>query len=458
MTDDRIETFKITDETVSFIYTHLEDDVRTLALRTAPDNVDLPFALRQIQGLQTAHHKLPLWAATAHIVYPSHLSLEQCSGQFTASYKHKLLVRVLSQFSTISSEYIENPISYTQLCHTESVQVPHTQVGSEFFKAAPFFPNFTLVDLTGGMGVDFSFMAPLFADAMYVERQEPLCIMARHNFRMLGLQRFSVVCADAVQHLAVMPAATVIYLDPARRNANGGRTYDISDCSPDVLAMLSVLVGKTDILLLKLSPMLDISATISKLNRAATDDFRVAEIHIVAVRNECKELLVVMRRCQSAVRITCVNDDDVFVYSPDEPHTVVVPPISVQINAGMYLYEPNAALMKAGCFNALAATYGVRAIAANSHLFVSDQWIKDFPGRKFQIDAVSGMGRREVRVLLQGVDSANIAVRNHPLTAEALRRKLGLRDGGDVYLFATRNADGMGVLLKCSKPAAASYV
>jgi len=416
----------ISQATLDFISRHADDDPRQIALQGSRDpQVDTAFALQQIAGRQTARQKLPSWAATDGLVYPPHLSLEQCSSEQTARYKARLITQ-----------------------RNSAQPLPSHQGEGQGWGLYS-----TFADLTGGLGVDFSFMAPHFAEAYYVERQPTLCDIARHNLPLLGLPTAQVVCADGVEFLQQSQQHfDWIFIDPARRDAHGGRTYGISDCTPDVLSMLSLLREKTDHVLLKLSPMLDWRKAVSDIGPNL-----VSEVHIVSVANECKELLVVVKcgglNVEGDYSIHCVNllpdGEQHFEYSPSQ-HISFNTPRST-FNESPYLYEPNASIMKAGCFNELAAHFGVSQVAPNSHLFTSDRLVPDFPGRQFVIEAVTTMNKRELRQYLQGITQANIAVRNFPLTAADLRRRLKLADGGSTYIFATTLADHTHVLLVCRK-------
>jgi hypothetical protein len=406
-------------ETRHFIEKNLDADIRKVALQGCRDKaVDLPLALQQIAGWQTARRKLPTWAALDGILYPPHLNMEQCSGEQTARYK----------------------------CSVCRDSVATKKSGS------------TLVDLTGGFGVDFSFLAPYFEHAVYVEQQEELCRLARHNFPLLGFDS-TVVCGDGTDYLHTMEHVTMIFLDPARRDAHGSRTYGISDCTPDVLTLRDELLQKADYVMLKLSPMLDWRKAVSDLGEQW-----VREVHIVSTEGECKELLVLLSVKGSGLRLVCVNDGVLFVVEESEmsanqsteqanlPAFIGISDLSdPSSDSPAYLYEPNASIMKAGCFNELAAHFGVSQVAPNSHLFTSDRPVPDFPGRQFVIEAVTTMNKRELRQYLQGITQANIAVRNFPLTAADLRRRLKLADGGSTYIFATTLADNTHVLLVCRK-------
>ena len=410
-------TFRmISPETISYAFEHRKEDPRTLALKAkVPANVNLTEALQQIAGWQTARTKLPEWARHDGIIYPPHLAMEQCSSEQTARYKAGVVARLLG-------EKARDGVFY---------------------------------DLTGGFGVDFSYIAPLFRKAVYVEQQENLVEVARHNFKTLSLDNAEACCGNAVDMLRSIDHATMIFLDPARRDNNGGRTYALSDCTPDILTMKDELFSKADFLMLKLSPMLDWRAVVQQLGS-------VKELHIVSVKNECKELLVVVgpqngedshsQVEDNALTVYCVNDDQHFVFTPLSPKTVtkvISSPFGGDKRGALFV--PNSSIMKAGCFAELAHHYGVSPISANSHLFVSPHFIDDFPGRQFEIVAISSMNKRELRTTFAGISQANVAVRNFPMTAEQLRQRLRLRDGGENYVFATTEENGQHIIFLCKK-------
>lgn len=395
----------LSEETLRFIRLHRRDDVRALALQAAkyPD-VDMAEAVVQIAGIQIAEKKIPQWAQTEGILYPKHLSMEQCSSEVTARYKASLVE------------------------------------GDSF------------ADLTAGFGVDCSFIARRFRRADYVERQETLCRLAAHNFPLLGLSHINVHCADALTYLQAMALVDCLFLDPARRDSHGGKTVAISDCEPDVSRLEPLLVEKGRTVMIKLSPMLDIAAVLRDLRC-------VREIHIISVNNECKELVVILRRDSDVsesigkeIIISCeqlVNNSPSqhFDFTYAEEREAVC---SIADKVGVYLYEPGAALLKAGAYRLLAARYGVSKLHLNSHLYTSDEPVA-FPGRAFKVMAVSGFGKKDLKALLSGVEKANLTVRNFPSSVAELRKKLKLKEGGDTYLFATTLASGEKVLIKCRK-------
>ena len=436
----------ITEQTRAFIAAHRNADVRELALHPGKaDGVDLPFALDQIAGRRRAETKLPSWAACEGIVYPPHLAMEQCSSQFTADYKADLARTLIAAAAGGESA-------------AQGKQTAADGTGT------------TLIDLTGGFGVDCSAMARAFDRAVYVERQEALCDLARHNMAVLGLGHVRVVHGDAVDYLNALPAdaATMVYADPARRDAHGSRTYAIADCTPDVLALKDRLLDVAPIVMVKLSPMLDWRKTVADFDGA------VSQVHLVSTGNECKELLVVLQRRivpEDEVQVVCVNDGQRLDYALGEERdaqrnvrsyaqwtvspgrhnggaTADAAASPTDTDVRTYLYEPNASLMKAGCFAVLSARFPVTPVAPNSHLFVSagKAPAAGFPGRVFAVDRVSTMNKRELKATFAGVTQANVAVRNFPLTVAQLRNKLGLRDGGDTYVFATTAADGTHLL------------
>lgn len=380
--------------TLAFIRSHANDDVRQLALQgKKKPEVEMTYALDQIAGRQKARVKIPSWAANDSIVYPPHLSMEQCSSEATARYK--------------------------------------AQIAGKGNK---------IVDLTAGFGVDMAFMSTNFAEAVHVEQQEALCAISSANYTCLGLHHIHVVCCDGVAYLHQLEQADVIFIDPARRNEHGGRTYGMADCTPNVLEIIDEMLEKATRVIIKLSPMLD-------WQKAVSDVGNVSEVHIVSVGNECKELLLVVERKASNLKVFCVNDGQVFSYtSNDETGSFCQAPSSPQ-----YLYEPNASVMKAGCFQLIAQRFGISQPDKNSHLFLSEQIIPDFPGRGFAIERICTMNKRELKTGLAGITQANIAVRNFPLSVADLRKRLKLKDGGDVYIFATTSAEKGHLLLVCRK-------
>lgn len=388
----------ITDATWQWIRENADADVRQLALRAPHDSsINVPFALDQIAGCQYARRKLPSWSAIDNIIYPAHLSLEQCSSEATARYKASL----------VSGD--------------------------------------TLVDLTAGFGIDCFFMSQKFRLAVAVELQSHLCAIAKHNFQLLDCDKINVINGDAESYLHHMTEAVdVIYIDPARRDTAGRRTYGITDCTPDVTKLAPELLNKSRVVMIKLSPMLDISQVLTTLPS-------VTDVHIVSVAGECKELLVIMSPTPTGdVVIHCVNDGNVFDYCRNDT-TCSTTPWNEQCDSARFVYEPNASIMKAGCFSQVAHRFGITPISNDSHLFVSDKYTDEFPGRTFAVDFISTMNKSELKNALASITHANVAVRNFPMRADELAKRLRLKDGGDTFIFGTTTASGKRIILVCHK-------
>ena len=381
--------------TLEFIRIHADEDVRQLAfLGKKNPEVNMAYALDQIAGRQKARVKIPSWASIDGIVYPPHISMEQCSSEQTARYK----ARIAGNGEKI-------------------------------------------VDLTAGFGVDMAFMSAGFKQAVHVEMQPQLCAISSENYKHLGLNHVQVVCSDGVGYLHQMEHADLIFIDPARRDQHGARTYGIADCTPNVLEIIDEMLQKADRVMIKLSPMLDWQKTVADVGN-------VSQVHIVSVGNECKELLLEVKKGKDEkVKVFCVNDDQVFSYEIGETHPFTPSPL----HSFTFLYEPNASVMKAGCFNLISHRFGITQPDANSHLFLSDKLVEGFPGRGFVIERVSTMNKRELKEALAGIDKANVAVRNFPLSVADLRKRLKLKDGGDVYIFATTDAKKGHLVMVCRK-------
>lgn len=506
--------------TLDFIRQHQDDDVRQLAfLGSKYPEVDMPFALDQIRGRKMARTKLPRWASIEGIIYPPHISMEQCSSEQTALYKAELAARLLglSPSSSENGEEKEKESENASNLHLSEICefAGKGAVDSEFakneatckkqqilteskenvneIKEEPHEGDFSeetgFVDLTGGFGVDFSYIASrLGVKSMYVERQAHLCEAAKENFGRLGLKNAIVKNGDGIEVLhSFLPkkkdAASaddslgiiydqplslpktnlglkLIFIDPARRDDAGNKVVSLKDCTPDVTVLQEEMLSKAYYVIIKLSPMLDWHRAVSELNC-------VKEVHIISVNNECKELLLVLsarnmdemeassadREVKHAgnLRIYCVNDAQSFVCDELDMETSSVKIAPSTLEEMQYLYEPNASLMKAGCFGVLSERYDARMLSKNSHLFVSREPIAVFPGRSFRIIAISSFNKKELKRHLSGITKANIATRNFPLSVAELRKRLKLKDGGETYIFATTLSDESHVLVIAKK-------
>ena len=383
-----------------FIDEHTNDDVALLSLQAArfPD-VDMPFAIRQISGKQKVREKIPTFYSCRELLYPLKLSLEQSSSEITA--KHK-----------------------SALCEGE-----------------------VLYDLTGGFGVDCFFLSSRFRQVFYVEAQTELCQLAEHNFSALGRANISIINDTAENFLNNCGDADWIYLDPARRLESGKKAVLLSDCEPNVALLQDKLLEKSTRVMIKLSPMFDIAALRHELKH-------IREIHIVAVANECREIIVMLEKkhnAQPEIKTTNYSKSgtiEKFEFTAGDEQGAE---ITFTTALRQYLYEPNAAIMKSGAFGLISEKFRLNKLHINSHLYTSDRLIDDFPGRIFCVQTTIDFSKKSLCNLNDEVKKANLTIRNFPLTVNELRKKLKIPEGGDVYLFATTLADNKKVLVKCSK-------
>jgi hypothetical protein len=383
-------------DTRQFIEEHLNDDVRELALKYSNAKVDMALALRQIEARQLLKKKVPSWSDNPDLLFPVHLSVEQCSSEATAQYKASLL------------------------------------------------QGDTFADLTGGLGVDCFFISQHFKATDYVELNPELCGLAEHNFSSLQTN-ITVNNESSETFLSRCESKDCFFIDPARRDTYGRKTVSIADCTPNVIEMQELLLQKARRVMVKLSPMLDISKALKELKH-------VSEVHVVAVGNECKELLFIMEQgFEGEPVITCANlqtGQPEVKYRHCEEET---PTLTLCATPQKYLYEPNAALMKAGCFDYLSQHYDVHQLHRNSHLFTSEQLVSDFPGHIFAIDGWAPYNKKIKQTLLAGIEKASIAIRNFPLSVAELRKSLKIADGDEIYLFATTITGDQKVIISTHK-------
>jgi len=387
-------------ETKHFITTHEKDDIFTLKLNYKSDSgVDIDLAIRQINGKQKIKSKIPTFYNSEDLYYPVQLSLEQSSSEATAVYK-----------STI--------------CNGQS-----------------------LVDLTGGFGVDCNFMSPHFKQVSYVERQEELCDLARHNFRVLGKEHIKVYHNETEAFLETMEHADWIYIDPARRSAGGNKVVLLSDCEPDVSSLYPLLLEKATKVMIKLSPMMDVTAAVRDLPNTS-------EIHILSVENECKEVLLILnQQVQGSIKVRTINfgknnTQQIFEYNLDEES---IAEVSLATEVDKYLYEPNAAIMKSGAFKLIGKRFGLSKLHINTHLYTSNELFPEFPGRVFEVTHQWENSKKELQELGKKTPKANITTRNYPIPVDELRKKLKIKEGGDIYLFACTLCDDQKMILETKK-------
>ena len=370
-------------EFIDFVNAHKDEDTARLLLSASRyPAIDMPTAVQQIEGLRTAREKWPGLATCEAYLYPPRLNREQASSEAAAKYKAALLA---------------------------------------FLR----FPIATLADLTGGMGIDTLAFAQVAEHVDYVEREPKLCALMEHNLRALGITNVTVHCADSMEWLEHQPVNrrhSLIYLDPARRDAHGRKVAGFEECTPNLLEHLEVLQSRCQHLMVKASPMIDIDLAVKQLGI-------VAEVHIVAVKGECKEVLFMCGEPNGEPRIVC--GDLTFTRAEEAASE------GYYCSAmGHYLYEPNAALMKGGPFKLIAERYGLAQLARNTHLYTSDERVETFPGRVFEVLQELKLSKREVLAVVPG-GKAHVVTRNYPVETVALQRQLGLQEGGELFVVAT---------------------
>lgn len=393
---------KENDAFLRFIREHAADDPARLVLAAAKyPEVDVRRAAEQIAIRRQLREKLPTWAADWSLTFPSRLAAEQCSSWQTAAYKQRFVA-----------------------------------------------PGMRVCDLTGGLGVDSYYLAGPAASLLYCERHAAYCEAARHNFAALGTRNITVREGDFAATFDHLPPVDLFYVDPARRDAAGQRVYALAACEPDLTRWLPRLLERAPRVLAKLSPMADVRQCLALLPGTA-------EVHVLAVRGECKELLFLVERDAPASPrlIRCVHfrgdgAEESFSFTPDEEASA---PLLLAPAVGRYLYEPNAAVLKAGAFKSVAMRLGCRQLQVNSHLYTADVPVAGFPGRAFTVQAVIPFHNAANKRLAATYPQANITVRNFPLTVAQLRKKCRIAEGGDAYLFATTLADGERVWICCEK-------
>ena len=416
-------------KTKEYIKQHRNDDVYRLALAKTPEGVDLQYALQQISAYQILTKKVPSWAECDELIFPRQLSLEQSSSELTARYKASLI--------------------------------------KEFMGNEPF----THIDLTGGMGIDCYFIAQHTQNSHYVELNPELCQIAQHNFTHLN-PNISVHNTTAEEFLNILSPclrgtsptgggglstlnsqlSTLIYLDPARRGDHGQKLVSIADCQPNVIELLPQMFALTDKVVVKLSPMLDITRAISELTH-------IEHFYVISVGNECKELLLfINRKYNGETQIHAINlkstvngqqtTDRLLTGTLSHEATLT---LTYAREVGRYLYEPYAAHLKSGLYKTIAEAYEVKKLHQHSHLYTSMELNSEFPGRCFEVEQVIPFDKKSAKSLFKSLKQANLTTRNFPLAVSELRTQYKIKEGGATYIFATTLHDDSKVLIVCKK-------
>lgn len=391
---------EINEATWHFIRSHANDNVRDLALRGCKDvSVDFKFALQQIEGRQKSKDKLPDFYQNEQVLYPPTVSMEQCSSTPTAQYKASL----------VEGE--------------------------------------TFADLTGGFGVDTFALSRRFKHGYHIEPNNALSELVQHNASVLNISNLEFIQDTMEESLSQIPNVDCLYIDPSRRDSHGNRVVCLEDCTPNIIEWKSTLLGKCKKLMIKLSPMIDIKRSLLQLPETS-------DIYTIAVNGECKEVLLILEagkdptdRCIHTINIL---KDGYQIFETTASEEVDAMP-TLTNTLGRYLYEPNAAVLKAGTFKSIATRFGLEKLHPHTHLYTSDILAKDFPGRIFNVDDSYSFNKKEIKKALGDIKKANVAVRNFPLTAEELKALLKIKDGGEVFLFGATLTDGKLTVIQATK-------
>lgn len=378
----------ISDILEQFIQEHCNDDPYNLVLhqKKYPD-IDVRFASEQIQCRQLIKHKLPQWYATPKLYLPSRLSTEQCSSELTAKYKQQL-------------------INGNSVC-----------------------------DLTGGLGVDSYYFSLIADKVIYIEQNKEYCEAAQNNFIALQRKNIEVIHGNCTDLIDSLPHVDCFYIDPARRGENNSRLFAIDQCEPNILAIKDDLLKKSSRVIIKASPMIDITASLALLPETI-------EVHINSVRNECKEILFILSEIGDSQEPTIIcnnlskenNSNYTFVQSEERTAKVVF-----TSTIGQYIYEPNASIMKGGAYKAFAYRFGLSKLHPNSHLYTSVNINTNvlLHARGFRIIEIIPLDKSTLKNLKKKYPQANIAVRNSIFTVDEFRKRTNIKEGGEVYLFVT---------------------
>tara|TARA_R110002051_G_scaffold324415_2_gene421533 strand:- start:1095 stop:2276 length:1182 start_codon:yes stop_codon:yes gene_type:complete len=379
-----------------FINENLNTDIVSVLLKKVTfEGVGTKELVQQIEAKKKCISKLPTWFQTEGIFFPDKLNIEQTSSETTAQYKANL----------VSGK--------------------------------------SLIDLTGGYGVDDYFFSKKVGQIVHCEINRNLSEIAAYNYGILGVQNIQCIPENGLEFLAATSQKfDWIYIDPSRRNDAKGKVFMLSDCLPDVPNNLPLLFEKTTHILIKTSPLLDFTIGINELQF-------VKEIHVVAVKNEVKELLWILERdYEWSIGIKTIN------FNTEKEETFEFDWVDEKRNISQfglpqtYLYEPNAAILKSGAFRTIGNSYGLKKLQEHSHLYTSETLV-DFPGRSFRIEKTIPYNKKALQQL--GIRKANITTRNFPESVEHIRKKHKIKDGGDIYLFFTTTSDGNYMVLQCSK-------
>ncbi|MCP4520537.1 MAG: class I SAM-dependent methyltransferase [Cytophagales bacterium] len=376
-----------------FIEENWHEDITKLALKLSKTDLPKDYILNQINGKQKAKQKLPTWFENNKLIYPKKISVEQASSEETAKFKASLI------------------------------------------------QGKTLVDLTGGFGVDDYYFSQQFEKVFHCELSQELSEIVNHNVNVLGVDNLKCIHGDSLEFLKTVEKVDAVFVDPARRNDVNEKVFRFQDCLPNIVENIDLLFSKTSQILVKASPMVDISQGVEELQY-------VKKVFVIAVRNECKEILFLLeKKHQGTFEIECVElfpTVQKYAFSVEEEKQ-----LSISFSQPkQYLYEPNTSILKGGAFKSIT-TCGITKLGINSHLYTSENLVEDFMGRSFEIQEVCAFSKKEFAKKVG--KKANITVRNFPYSVQEIRKKTKVKDGGDLYVFCTTNYEEKPIVIICQK-------
>ncbi|MGL5318248.1 MAG: THUMP-like domain-containing protein [Bacteroidales bacterium] len=387
---------KYNEDVIRFIREHRNDDVNALLLSAKKyAHIDVAFCADQIASRRQIREKLPAWYANMNVWFPAKITTEQCSSEQTALYKQRLC---------------------------------RGKIGC---------------DMTGGLGIDTFYISRNFESFYYMERYDLYCEAATNNFAALGANNITICSGDSLAKIGELEGLDLIYLDPARRSDCNKRLYDLTECEPDIVSIAPQLLAKAPKVVVKVSPMADLNRCLELLPQTK-------EVHVLSIKNECKELLLVLTREEAPeeVKIYCVNfstnGEQQFEFSFNQEKKSLLRVVNIVDN---YLYEPNASIMKAGAFKSVAEQYGLKKLHQHSHLYTSNTLIENFPGRSFEVIRTEPFTKKWLQSVAKEEPKANLATRNFPLSVADIRKRSKLTEGGSLYLFATTLGDDQKVII-----------
>ncbi len=445
----------LTQADIQFITDNEKGDVSRLLFGKAPQGVNLQLCCKCIQAREKMRVKAPLWYSIPSLVYPFSVSVEQGSSQTTALFKQKIISDLFSEGDSSTKEcvFVDGIGEGVTTSTKESVFVDgEVSLGQRSVEGNELSGRGTVTaDLTGGMGIDSYFISRIASRHFYFERNAELCAAAAYNFGQLGVDNVVLqnrdVTADDCAALRELEGKgiSLLYIDPARRTETGGKAILLQDYEPDVIELQERMYAVSRYILVKVSPMADIKLNLKHLPKTKA-------VYVVAVDNECKELLFLLDCEHNGIEpvIQCVDCNsrtgrmESFELKISDEESAAA---KYSNSLGTYLYEPNKAVMKGGAYKLVSQRFDCGKLAPSTHLYTSQSLLEDFPGKVFSVEEVIPFNKKALKELAKRLPKADLTARNFPLDTNALKKLSGIKDGGSKHIFAVTLANGDKVLI-----------